>query len=159
TAGAPVVSVASLAMRPLPAEADAGVARVVRESLFRLDWVQAGAAEPTRAQEPAGGAEGRWAVLGPAGGGSAAACGLGRAAGVARGLVRAAAAENPGRLMLADVDAVDGCRDALAAGIALGEPEFAVRGGELRVPRLGRAGQLVSEPEAGPAGAGRAGTV
>ncbi|HEU5384270.1 MAG TPA: type I polyketide synthase, partial [Streptosporangiaceae bacterium] len=37
------------------------------------------------------------------------------------GLVRAVAAENPGRLVLADVDVVEGCGDLLAAGVELGE--------------------------------------
>jgi acyl transferase domain-containing protein/NADPH:quinone reductase-like Zn-dependent oxidoreductase/acyl carrier protein len=56
------------------------------------------------------------------------------------GLVRAAVAENPGRLVLADVDEVAGAGELVVAGAGLGEPEFAVRGGELRVPRLARAG-------------------
>ena len=71
------------------------------------------------------------------------------------GLVRAAAAENPGRFVLADVETVDGCADLLAAGAALGEPEFAVRGGRLLVPRLARAGQAAG----GQSAAGLSGTV
>ncbi|MCC8245568.1 SDR family NAD(P)-dependent oxidoreductase [Saccharothrix sp. NEAU-S10] len=54
------------------------------------------------------------------------------------GLVRAAQAENPGRFVLVDVD-----DRAVSAGVvdpaaAAGEPEVAVRGGRLSVPRLVR---------------------
>ncbi|MBV1855124.1 type I polyketide synthase [Catellatospora tritici] len=48
------------------------------------------------------------------------------------GLVRAAAQENPGRIMLADLD---GTRLPVALA-ELGEPELVVRGGDVRVPRL-----------------------
>ena len=59
------------------------------------------------------------------------------AAAPAWGLLRTAAAEHPGRILLSDVD--DPAAGALlAAGAELGEAEFAVRGGELRVPRLVR---------------------
>ncbi|WP_041996946.1 type I polyketide synthase, partial [Streptomyces sp. AcH 505] len=58
------------------------------------------------------------------------------------GLVRAAEAENPGRFVLVDAD-VDGSeesqRQLLSAVVASGELEAAVRGGEVRVPRLSRA--------------------
>jgi acyl transferase domain-containing protein/acyl carrier protein len=53
------------------------------------------------------------------------------------GLVRAAQAENPGRLVLVDLD--DNTADALETAAVSGEAELAVRGGELRVPRLVRA--------------------
>ena len=83
------------------------------------------------------------------------------------GLVRAARAEHPGRFVLVDVDGdwppqgvggdsqaedVDGhglaqdldgaawARDLIAEAVRLGEPEVAVRGGELFVARLARAG-------------------
>ncbi|MFE2146296.1 type I polyketide synthase, partial [Streptomyces sp. NPDC059456] len=55
------------------------------------------------------------------------------------GLVRAAEAENPGRFVLVDVAA--GTRDAgadVAAALATGESETAVRSGEVRIPRLTR---------------------
>ncbi|MFG2912108.1 SDR family NAD(P)-dependent oxidoreductase [Kitasatospora sp. NPDC048298] len=51
------------------------------------------------------------------------------------GLVRAAESENPGRFLLVDSDGTAG----LAAALACGEPEVAVREGELSVPRLARA--------------------
>ncbi|WP_316524367.1 type I polyketide synthase [Kitasatospora brasiliensis] len=51
------------------------------------------------------------------------------------GLVRAAESENPGRFLLVDSDGTEG----LAAALACGEPEVAVRRGELSVPRLARA--------------------
>ncbi len=65
------------------------------------------------------------------------------------GLVRVAAAENPGRVALADADDVGTAGELLAVGAGLGEPEFAVRGGQLRVPRLARARAGLPEPEPG----------
>jgi len=54
------------------------------------------------------------------------------------GMVRAAQAENPGRFVLLDADTdVDGA--TVAGVLAAGEPEAALRGGRLRVPRLARA--------------------
>ncbi|MCC9312002.1 type I polyketide synthase [Kitasatospora sp. RB6PN24] len=55
------------------------------------------------------------------------------------GLVRAAAGEHPERLVLADVEVLADSGSLVVAGTALGEREFAVRGGEVRVPRLARA--------------------
>ncbi|WP_037860194.1 type I polyketide synthase, partial [Streptomyces sp. NRRL F-5065] len=56
------------------------------------------------------------------------------------GLVRAAQAENPGRFQLVDVhDDAEASEEALAAAVASGEPESALRDGEVWVPRLGRA--------------------
>ncbi|MFG2408444.1 SDR family NAD(P)-dependent oxidoreductase [Streptomyces brevispora] len=55
------------------------------------------------------------------------------------GLVRAAQAENPGRFQLVDVEAESAATDAaIAAAVASGEPESALREGELWAPRLGR---------------------
>ncbi|MCP2342727.1 SDR family NAD(P)-dependent oxidoreductase [Actinomadura rupiterrae] len=48
------------------------------------------------------------------------------------GLVRAAEAESPGRFVLVDTDA------ELPAELPSGEPEIAIRDGEIRVPRLAR---------------------
>ncbi|WP_030988003.1 type I polyketide synthase [Streptomyces sp. NRRL WC-3744] len=55
------------------------------------------------------------------------------------GLVRAAQAENPGRFLLVDSDGSAAPGPALAAVLSAGEPEVAVRDGEVRVPRLARA--------------------
>nr|WP_052433191.1 type I polyketide synthase [Streptacidiphilus carbonis] len=63
-----------------------------------------------------------------------------------QGLLRVATAENPGRFVLADIDNVAGARPLLAAGVGLGEPEFAVRQAELRLPRLGRPTNALSVP-------------
>ena len=62
------------------------------------------------------------------------------------GLVRAAAAENPERFVLADADEVAGAGELIVAGVSLGEPEFAVRGGQLRLPRLARAASAAALP-------------
>ncbi|MGN9789219.1 type I polyketide synthase, partial [Nonomuraea sp. ZG12] len=70
---------------------------------------------------------------------------------VVTGLVRAAVAENPGRLALADVDDLtadpSGLGPLLRAGMALGEPEFAVRQGQVLVPRLARPGGALAVPD------------
>ncbi|MEU2065267.1 beta-ketoacyl synthase N-terminal-like domain-containing protein, partial [Streptomyces sp. NPDC013455] len=65
------------------------------------------------------------------------------------GLVRAAQAENPGRIVLLDLDpaADEPVDDLLAAVLAAGEPQVAVRGPVLSVPRLVRAAE--GEPAAG----------
>ncbi|WP_051951553.1 type I polyketide synthase [Actinacidiphila yeochonensis] len=61
------------------------------------------------------------------------------------GLVRSAQTEHPGRFLLADLDlppatgpdeAAAAVAPGLAAAAAAGEPQFAVRGGAVRVPRL-----------------------
>ncbi|MFF9352725.1 SDR family NAD(P)-dependent oxidoreductase [Streptomyces sp. NPDC014734] len=53
------------------------------------------------------------------------------------GLVRSAQSENPDRLVLADLD--DGTTDDdLAAALASGEPQFALRRGTVHAPRLAR---------------------
>ncbi|MFJ5262505.1 SDR family NAD(P)-dependent oxidoreductase [Streptomyces sp. NPDC088387] len=66
------------------------------------------------------------------------------------GLVRAAQAENPGRFLLIDSDGSADPGPALATALAAGEPEVAVRDGEVRVPRLARAkpgGPLAWDPD------------
>ncbi|WP_461156474.1 type I polyketide synthase [Saccharopolyspora tripterygii] len=59
------------------------------------------------------------------------------------GLVRAAEAENPGRFQLLDVDDLA----HVGAAVAVGEPEAAVRDGELRVPRLTGTSTAATAPE------------
>ncbi|MER6832353.1 SDR family oxidoreductase, partial [Streptosporangium sp. NPDC000563] len=53
------------------------------------------------------------------------------------GLVRSAQVENPGRFVLVDIDE-ELSSSVLAGVLASGEPQVAVRGGEVRVPRLAR---------------------
>ncbi|MFI1569044.1 type I polyketide synthase [Streptomyces sp. NPDC020490] len=68
------------------------------------------------------------------------------------GLVRAAQTENPGRLLIADLDtatAADALPAAVAAAVAQDEPQFALRGGRTLVPRLARthtSGGLLTPP-------------
>jgi acyl transferase domain-containing protein/NAD(P)-dependent dehydrogenase (short-subunit alcohol dehydrogenase family) len=52
------------------------------------------------------------------------------------GLVRSAQTENPGCLALVDLDEQEISRDALNEAIGTGEPQLAVRAGEVLVPRL-----------------------
>ncbi len=54
------------------------------------------------------------------------------------GLVRSAQAENPDRFVLLDLDAADLSAEQLAAALAGGEPELAVRQDACLVPRLAR---------------------
>jgi acyl transferase domain-containing protein len=70
------------------------------------------------------------------------------------GLVRAAAAENPGRFRLVDLDDHPASGARLLAAAACGEPELAMRAGQVFVPRLARA-----EPAAVPQRWDPAGTV
>ncbi|MET9730406.1 KR domain-containing protein, partial [Streptomyces sp. NPDC006458] len=67
------------------------------------------------------------------------------------GLVRAAQAEHPDRLVLLDIDDTPASRQTLTAALASGESELALRGGEVLVPRLVKAtGAAGPRPE--PAG-------
>ncbi len=74
------------------------------------------------------------------------------------GLVRAAQVENPDRIILIDTDpaAGEGAESVLGSVLASGEPQVAVRGTALSVPRLVRAGGAI--PDA-PAVFGTEGTV
>ncbi|MEV4320032.1 type I polyketide synthase [Actinocrispum sp. NPDC049592] len=62
------------------------------------------------------------------------------------GLVRAAQAEHPGLFILADIDDTEASRGMLAAALASGEPELAIRNGIVSVPRLVKA--VVGDGEA-----------
>ncbi|MEV4678391.1 SDR family NAD(P)-dependent oxidoreductase, partial [Actinomadura sp. NPDC049382] len=55
------------------------------------------------------------------------------------GLLRSAQTENPDRFVLVDVDEDERSLQMLPAALACGEPQLAVRGGEVLVPRLVRA--------------------
>ncbi|WP_281284619.1 type I polyketide synthase [Nonomuraea diastatica] len=69
------------------------------------------------------------------------------------GLVRAAQAEQPGRFVLLDADTDQLDPAVVGQALATGEPQLAIRGGELRAPRLGRAADLADpEPVFGPDG-------
>ncbi len=63
------------------------------------------------------------------------------------GLLRVAISENPGRLVAVDVDDLSKAGDLVAVAAGAGEPEVAIRAGEVRVPRLARPEDGV--PEAG----------
>ncbi len=57
------------------------------------------------------------------------------------GLLRSAQAEHPGRLVLVDVDVEGGSSGLLAGALGLGEPQLALREGQVLVPRLVRASE------------------
>ena len=73
------------------------------------------------------------------------------------GLLRVAIAENPGRILAVDVDDPAGAGRRVAAAAGVGEPELAVRGDQVRVPRLVRAGGGLTPPEGASAGDWRLG--
>ncbi|WP_405997989.1 SDR family NAD(P)-dependent oxidoreductase [Streptomyces sp. NBC_00829] len=54
------------------------------------------------------------------------------------GLIRTAQSENPDRFVLADLDADPSSTGALAAALATGEPQLAIRRGTVHAPRLAR---------------------
>ncbi|GFJ80778.1 polyketide synthase [Phytohabitans houttuyneae] len=64
------------------------------------------------------------------------------------GLVRAAQAEQPGRLILLDLDGDPSSPAALAAALATGEEQLAIRAGTVRVPRLSPAAPAGGPPPA-----------
>ncbi|GAA2098738.1 type I polyketide synthase [Streptomyces albiaxialis] len=66
------------------------------------------------------------------------------------GLVRSAQSENPGRIVLADIDGEEPTLRALPALLAGAEPQLAVRGGVARAPRLARHAPATTDPGAGP---------
>jgi malonyl CoA-acyl carrier protein transacylase/acyl carrier protein len=155
-AGTPVASVESLVARPVSADA----LRTGPDSLYRLDWVPASAG----AAEPVSGAE----ALRVEPGTSAAAvhAAVHRTLGALRtadrlvvvtqgattgddlagaavwGLVRSAQTEQPDRFTLVDVSDP---ADDVSAALATGEPQVAVRGGTVLVPRLTKAAVSTSD--------------
>jgi mycoketide-CoA synthase len=68
------------------------------------------------------------------------------------GLLRVAVAENPGRVIAVDVDELSGSGPQIMAGVESGEAELAVRSGQVRVPRLVRAGSALEVPADGSSG-------
>ncbi|MFG2395102.1 SDR family NAD(P)-dependent oxidoreductase [Streptomyces lavendulae] len=199
-AGAPVASVAGLALRSVSRDQLNTTPDLTRDALFRMEW--------TESASPAGSFE-DWSLWGE-GDGTAAATVVSclepgdedRAAAVhaetsrvleliqewqaaerpadsrlvfltrgaveavpgegvsdlvhapVRGLVRSAQSENPGRIVLVDVDAdADGeVEQALSSALASGESEVAVRGGSVLVPRLARAAVVADAAPAWDAG-------
>ncbi|MFF5103465.1 type I polyketide synthase, partial [Streptomyces sp. NPDC000134] len=65
------------------------------------------------------------------------------------GLVRAAQAEHPDRFVLIDTDGEAASAHVLPGAAATGEPQLALRSGEIRVPRLVRVRPAEQRPEAG----------
>ncbi|MEU7432382.1 SDR family NAD(P)-dependent oxidoreductase [Streptomyces sioyaensis] len=67
------------------------------------------------------------------------------------GLVRSAQSEHPGRFVLADLDGQDTSYAALPAALATNEPQFAVRGGTVHLPKVApvHAGTALREPDDG----------
>ncbi|MET0132130.1 MAG: type I polyketide synthase, partial [Kibdelosporangium sp.] len=63
------------------------------------------------------------------------------------GVLRAAQAEHPDRFVLVDLDDEEPSHEVLAAAVATGEPEIAVRAGEVLVPRLVKAAKPAGGPQ------------
>ncbi|MFI2712289.1 type I polyketide synthase [Micromonospora sp. NPDC018662] len=68
-------------------------------------------------------------------------------AAAAWGLIRSAQSENPGRFVLLDLDDDPRSSVALPAALGTGEPQLALRAGQIRVPRLVRLGPPPERPE------------
>ncbi|WP_210743546.1 type I polyketide synthase [Nocardia cerradoensis] len=181
SAGAPLLSVRSLALRPLSPELLAASSRPSGDALYELawrpgpqprpaaenSWAEWGAPEPASvlvyrppADEVAVPARLRTALHDTLGvvqeflnDERCAASTLAvvtdatgdPAAAAVWGLVRAAQAENPGRIVLVEADSAIAANDLVAAA-ATGEPELAVDSSGIRVPRLVRA----AAPETAP---------
>jgi acyl transferase domain-containing protein/acyl-CoA synthetase (AMP-forming)/AMP-acid ligase II/acyl carrier protein/short-subunit dehydrogenase len=165
--GLPVASVESLVARPVSAEALGAAAGP--DSLYRVDWVPAGAGagdaaaevEVLRSEAGTDAASVRAAVhraltavrewlagerpetarLAVVTRGATTGEDLAGAA--VWGLVRSAQTEHPDRFTLVDLDTADTSEEAvssaLSAALATGEPQVAVRAGAVTVPRLAKA--------------------
>ncbi|NUH42776.1 SDR family NAD(P)-dependent oxidoreductase [Streptomyces samsunensis] len=150
-AGTPIASVDRLETRPVPPHM---LRPNVADRLFRVGWIPpappAGTegvrAETVRvgsAHEALETVRGRLATDGTAPLAVCVAPGLDGAA--ARGLLRSAQAENPGRFTVVECPE-DTDADLVGAAVAVGEPEVAIRGRELRVPRLARVAPAPGRP-------------
>jgi acyl transferase domain-containing protein/D-arabinose 1-dehydrogenase-like Zn-dependent alcohol dehydrogenase/acyl carrier protein len=172
-AGAPVATVDSLVLRPVSAVADAGSA--APESLYRLAWTPIPKPATTAVAVPLGdgvldpvpelvvadatvladvlGLIQSWVSEERFAGSTLVIrtrdavstkdeAPADPAVAAIWGLVRSAQAEHPGRFVL--VDAPDG--ESLDAALATGEPQLAVRGGNLFVPRVTRGGGALHPP-------------
>ncbi|WP_424892819.1 type I polyketide synthase [Streptomyces sp. XH2] len=62
-----------------------------------------------------------------------------------RGLVRSAQSENPDRIVLVEAEDTEEALRVLPAAVASGEPQFAVRGEDVLVPRLTKAAAAASD--------------
>ncbi|MGW5106291.1 SDR family NAD(P)-dependent oxidoreductase [Nocardia sp. NPDC004123] len=181
--GAPLLSVRSLALRPLSVELLSGAARSSQDALYELtwrpgpelgsaagvSWADWGAAEPASVLlfgPPVDGdhvparlrtalhrtlgviqqflSEERYAATTLA---VITDSEADPAAAAVWGLVRAAQAENPGRIVLIEARAETAADHLVAAAIS-GEPELAVDADGARVPRLARAASPEPEPQA-----------
>ncbi|MEV0006430.1 type I polyketide synthase, partial [Micromonospora sp. NPDC050980] len=165
--GAPVATVGRLVLRPASRDQlDSVTGGAVRDALYAVTWT---ALPPSRAEAPVADvvvlpvrsddvhtavaetltgvqewladdrhADGRLVVVtrgaAPVGG---AVTDLAGAA--VRGLLRSAQTENPGRIVLADLDHPEPSETLLADLLARDEPELAVRGADVFAPRLTRA--------------------
>ncbi|MEV2224424.1 SDR family NAD(P)-dependent oxidoreductase [Nocardia vinacea] len=179
--GAPVLSVGSLALRPMSLELLSAAARSVPDGRYELSWRPGPELRPAGSLAEWGSSESASVVLFrvPVDGddvpvrlrtalhrtlgvvqeflredryaASTLAVVTDAAAGPAtaavRGLVRAAQAEHPGRIVLVEA-AAESTPDHLAAAAMSGESELAVRADGTRVPRLVRAALPESDPRA-----------
>ncbi|SDT81656.1 Acyl transferase domain-containing protein [Streptomyces sp. TLI_053] len=159
TDGAPVASVEALRARLVSAEQLAPAGGVGRDALFGLDWPEValtGAAGPLGEVLPVDGdavetlaALQAWLAQ-DSGEGDPLVVLTRQAVAVdgsetpdltaapVWGLVRSAQSESPGRIVLVDTDGTGASQAALAAAVAGGEPQLALREGRALVPRLVR---------------------
>ncbi|MEV4616966.1 SDR family NAD(P)-dependent oxidoreductase [Kitasatospora sp. NPDC049258] len=167
-AGRPVVSIAELVTRPFQDGAAGGGPAVGRDTLFAVAWPEfdlpAATADPFEELRVTAHDEVLPEVL------AAVQSWLGQAAEDARlvvvtrdavavaggspdpvvapvwGLLRSAQSEHPGRIVLVDTDGDPASEQALAAAVATGEPQLALREGRMSVPRLQRVAPVPDSP-------------
>lgn len=147
--GLPVVGIESLLARPASAD------DLVPKSLFQVDWVESTArgdqtAELVFVEPGTGDFAGRahaltshvlkliqeWLTQDHTGRLAIVTQGTDPASAAVWGLVRSAQSEHPDRFVLVEYD---GDEEGLAAAVASGEPQVAVRAGKMYVPRLVKA--------------------
>ncbi|SDT81653.1 pimaricinolide synthase PimS1 [Streptomyces sp. TLI_053] len=159
-AGRPVITVESLVTRPVPTDGPGAGPAVGRDTLFAVEWPEVAVADaadalPGEVLRVDGDVTGTLVALqewlAQDDGAGAPLVVLTRqavavdgsetpdlTAAPVWGLVRSAQSESPGRIVLVDTDGTGASEAVLAAAVAGGEPQLALREGRARVPRLAR---------------------
>ncbi|MET9678438.1 SDR family NAD(P)-dependent oxidoreductase, partial [Streptomyces sp. NPDC006482] len=159
SAGAPVLSVRELTFRAVDSAQLAGHGDSLRDSLFRVEWQEIAAPGTTTGEQ--------WPVLDLTENTEDVRTLTGRVLAIVQahlatdpddtrlvvlthdavrdpaqaavwGLIRTAQNEHPDRLVLVDTDSAQATTALLHAALATGEPQLALTGGKITVPRLAR---------------------
>ncbi len=157
--GQPVASIGSLLLRPIPTTRLSGTRSAVRESLFRVEWVDCPVPHVSFTDDlvvldisdhdgdvravtyrvlAALHAQPESSCLAVVTRGAVEHDRVDLAGAAVWGLVRSAQSENPNRIFLIDIDDDPASRHMLRPVVASGEPQALVRAGVVSVPRLAR---------------------